>query len=106
MKTLNEYPTQMIDDCRELYLKFKGSNHRKIEAEMRAKGWRKFSRQLLYKTEVKVNKKANWINRYGWLDLLSPKCRARLYRYRVARNFRLWLRATTPKWAWNWKHQV
>ncbi len=96
----------MIADCLQLYLKYKGRKSRKIEAEMRMLGWEKFNRRVLYQTNVNGNKMANWINRFGWLDQLSPKDRAGLHRYRVGRSFPLWLRATMPVWKWNWKHQV
>lgn len=106
MKPLKEYPPKMIEDCRRLYLKYKGRKHRKIEAETRAKGWAKFNRRVLYKADFGGNKMADWINRFGWLDMLSPKNRAVLHRYRIGRSFPLWLRATMPKWRWNWDHQV
>ncbi len=106
MKPLREYPPEMIADCQRLYLKYKGRKHRKIEAEMRARGWAKFSRRLLCQTETRGNKHANWIIRHGWIDMLPPKQRIGLRRFRVLRSFRSWLGVTMPKWKWGLRHQV
>ena len=94
----------MIAECQRLYLKHKGRNHKKIEAEMHVLGWTEFRCRLLYRVVVN-GKKRGWINQYGWSEMLEPEHLARLRRSRLAATFQTWLRTTMPQWTWDWKHQ-
>ncbi len=61
-------------DCRELFLKYGGRCHVKIEREMRERGWTDFHRRVLYARK----------GRPGWPDTLGWKGEPRLDRKRPA----------------------
>src|SRR4051794_6971226 len=60
----------VINKVKELYLKHRGENHRKIEQEMHALGCRRFSRRSLYNQKTKTGHSLGWIEKYGWKTLL------------------------------------
>jgi hypothetical protein len=62
---------QKYSDCLALFLKYSGTQHARIEREMRAKGHGKFSRRILYSRFERGVRKPGWIARYDWKQLLS-----------------------------------
>ena len=59
-------PEQKIADCRELYLRYGGAGHVRIAAEMRAKGWRGFTKRNLYARTRGGRVTPGWPERFGW----------------------------------------
>lgn len=97
-----------LADCKELYLKYNGRQHRKIEAEMHERGWKLFRRRMLYNVTTGLGKHLpGWIERFGWADLLHERKKHGLARFGLRRRaFENWLRKTTPQWSWHWPYQV
>ena len=59
-------PEQKIADCRELYLRYGGAGHVRIAAEMRARGWRGFTKRNLYARTRGGRVTPGWPERFGW----------------------------------------
>jgi len=59
-----------VEDCREIYLRYGGRDHEKIELEMRELGYRDFHRRKLYRRFERGRCKPGWIETYGWDSLL------------------------------------
>ena len=95
----------MIDAARELYLKYRGRQHERITSEMRENGW-VFYRSMLYTTKHLTALSPGWIERFGWMEMLSPEDRKGLRKRNVGRNyFEAWLEVAFPEWTWRWKYQ-
>ncbi|CAN5583967.1 phage terminase large subunit [soil metagenome] len=94
---------KMIDDARELYLKYGGRQHARIESEMRSKGWI-FNRQRLYNALHKYGVTPGWPELYGWVKLL-PKNARRAKKSGDRKRFEVWLKANFPEFNWSWKYQ-
>lgn len=62
------YPSEAVEFCFELYLRFNGQNHERIERDMR-KRFPAWSRQNLYSRGNKIG----WIEKYGWDAALKDK---------------------------------
>jgi hypothetical protein len=92
---------EMLAKCRELYIKYNGGAHREIEREMRAVGFPKFYRQLLYNARGGIG----WIESNGWENLITKERRKTAAEKRCVTEFEKWLKATEPKWTWDWPHQ-
>jgi len=58
-----------IDDCRKLYIKYNGRHHRRIESEMRKKGWTTFRRRILYTRKNARSETPGWAERFNWNEL-------------------------------------
>ncbi len=67
-----KYDDQAVHRCFDLYLRFNGQQHARLEAEMRRvyPGW---SVQNLYTRGTGANLKVGWIEKYGWADALKLK---------------------------------
>lgn len=67
-----KYDDEAVQRCFDLYLKFNGQQHERIEAEMRKvyPGW---SVQNLYTRGKGANLKIGWIEKYGWEGALTLK---------------------------------
>ena len=59
-------PEEKIADCRELYLRYGGAGHVRIAAEMRARGWRGFTKRNLYARTRGGRVTPGWPERFGW----------------------------------------
>src|SRR5437763_5061867 len=59
------YPPEATEDCFQLYLRYNGGQHDRIEQEMRRK-WPMWSKQNLYTRGQGANQKIGWIEKYGW----------------------------------------
>jgi len=95
----------MVEAARELYLRYGGRQHERIEREMRAAGWN-FYRTLLYTTSHQLGLSPGWIERFGWIDMLPEEQRKGLRKRNFGRNyFEHWLRDEFPEWNWSWKYQ-
>ena len=57
----------------ELYLKYNGESHDRIEREMRSLGYRNFSRKQLIDHGSGNRFRKGWISRYGWQKALEFK---------------------------------
>src|SRR5437879_5212457 len=55
-----------IEDCRSLYLKYKGKRHELIERDMRALGHTNCYRRSLYNRFERERCTLGWIERFGW----------------------------------------
>jgi hypothetical protein len=73
----NNTHLQKIDDCRRLYLKYKGLRHERIEREMREMGYTDFHRRILYKRFERGKLSIGWIDRFGWRAMLDEASRKR-----------------------------
>jgi len=62
------YPSEAIEACLQLYLRFNGQQHDRIEVEMR-RTWPGWSKQNLYSRGEKIG----WIEKYGWEAALKQK---------------------------------
>ena len=97
----------MIADCRELYLKYEGRKHIRIEREMRAMGWTDFNRRILCPAIRHKKYRPGWVLQYGWVEMLPAEKRVGLPGYPGPNStFKSWLSLTSPQWNWNWKHQL
>ncbi|MEO7673321.1 MAG: phage terminase large subunit [Pyrinomonadaceae bacterium] len=105
METQKEYTPEMIEDCKRLFLKFKGRSRRKIEAAMKLKGWTEFRSRWLYPNNRNGQKRNGWIEDHGWHGILSARHLAALRSHPFADMFPKWLRKTMPQWQWNRRHQ-
>jgi len=93
MYTQEPLPKKMIDDARELYVKYEGREFSRIEREMRALGWERFRRERLYTRRHRYAVTPGWPERFGWRELLKGGEAA------VAtgrHEFERWLRSTFP----------
>ena len=95
----------MIDDACDLYLKYEGRQHARIEREMRDRGWR-FGRQLLYLKRHLYGVTEGWPERFGWWEMLTPaqQFRARS-RNALRHGYEAWLTREFPEWTWTWDYQ-
>jgi hypothetical protein len=66
------YSDEAIEKCAQLFLKFHGQQHDRIEAEMR-KTWPGWSKQNLKNRGKGKNEKIGWIEKYGWEEALKVK---------------------------------
>lgn len=66
------YSDEAIEKCAQLYLKFHGQQHERIEAEMR-KTWPGWSKQNLHTRGKGKNSKIGWIEKFGWEAALKLK---------------------------------
>ncbi len=100
-----DYPKEMVEDARKLYLRYGGRRHERIEREMCSKGWR-FYRKLLYLTRHSHGISPGWPERYGWLPALERERQKMMRNSNAERNrFEAWLKKTFPEWTWTWKYQ-
>jgi len=51
----------------ELYIKYRGRNHRRIEADMRALGFHSFTRRVLYDRRQNGQLQLGWIRRFNFI---------------------------------------
>jgi hypothetical protein len=65
----SSYGAEVIERCLQLYLKYNGQQHDRIEREMRRAGWSSWSKQNLYSRGDKIG----WIEKYGWEQALKEK---------------------------------
>lgn len=74
------YDTEAWEYCKELYLRYSGQQHDRIEREMRRK-WPGWSKQNLYTRGNGPGLKDGWIDKFGWeraLEIhLSQRSKAR-----------------------------
>ncbi len=94
------YPKKMIDAARELYLKYGGRQHARIEREMQDLKW-EFSRRKFYSCKYKGGVTVGWPLQYGWRELLGgdlPPARDR-------NRYERWLADNFPEWNWSWPYQ-
>ncbi|NOT47638.1 MAG: hypothetical protein HOP17_07795, partial [Acidobacteria bacterium] len=98
----------MVEACRELYFKYGGREHRRIEAEMRAQGWTKFHRRYLTPRYRNGRlERPGWVDRFKWNE--QSERRAKAWVRRAARRlatFEKWLEASTPGMKWTAPHHV
>jgi hypothetical protein len=66
-------PPDQLQAAFELYLKYNGENHERIEREMRALGYHKFSRKVLTDRGSGNRFRRGWISLYGWQKALEFK---------------------------------
>ena len=66
MNVDDEAKLKRIEDCRSLYLKYKGKRHELIERDMRALGHTNFYRRSLYNRFERERCTLGWIERFGW----------------------------------------
>ncbi len=72
MPAKNKYElSARIAACRELFVKYGGRSHKKIEAEMREMGFADFSRRILYK-RTDSGARPGWIAEFGWNRKADP----------------------------------
>jgi len=103
-KSRKDADRRMIEDARELFVKYRGRAGKDLVAEMRARGWTKFSACRLMGRQFR-NDGHGWILRFGWLDLLEPKDRDARLRDREQRRFISWLNVADRAHHWEWRHQ-
>jgi len=94
------YPQALIDEAHELFTKYNGRRFTRIERELRAKGWHRFRRELLYDRTNRYGQSLGWPRKYGW-NLPASKPSERV----AANAFETWLSTTFPEFTWNWRYQ-
>ena len=96
-------PAEMLAEVRERYLKYGGREHKKIEAEMRERGW-DFSRSVLYPRRLVGGIRPGLPEMYGWKELVEER---ETYARQVVGKyeFQNWLKESFPEWTWTWKYQ-
>jgi len=62
----------------ELYIKYRGRSHRRIEADMRALGYKSFTRRVLYDRRQNGQLQLGWIRRFNYIVKLQEIQRARM----------------------------
>src|SRR5258708_25797813 len=63
--------SRRYSDCLSLFLRYNGTQHVRIEGEMREElDHGKFSRRILYSRFERGTYKPGWIERHGWRRLL------------------------------------
>lgn len=102
-RSLPRVPQKKINDICEIYIKYRGRKEKEIVREMRARGWRKFSANILYRNGQRGC--PGWIQRLRLRELLSLEDRHALEMETVQRGFKFWLRWASPEMEWNWKFQ-
>ncbi|HMO79197.1 MAG TPA: phage terminase large subunit [Pyrinomonadaceae bacterium] len=66
----------------ELFIKYGGKHHRRIESEMRALGFPTFSRRVFYNRKNRGREATGWIERFGWAERLrNAECGLRIPKY-------------------------
>ena len=108
MREQKPVAARTLADCIELYLKYNGREHLRIEAEMRERGWKLFRRRMLYNTTTNLGKLLpGWIERFGLTELLPEKGKHGLARFgKRQAAFENWLRQNTPQFSWHWPYQM
>ncbi len=108
MREQKPVTARTLADCKELYLKYSGREHRQIEAEMRERGWKRFRRRMLYNTTTNMGRHLpGWIDRFGLAKMLPEKEKLGLARFGIRqRAFENWLRQNMPQWSWHWPYQM
>jgi hypothetical protein len=98
-----EMDPQMLAEARELYLKYGGRRHKKIEAEMRERGW-DFSRSVFYPRRLVGGIRPGLPEMYGWKELVDER---ETYARQVVGKyeFQNWLKEAFREWTWTWKYQ-
>jgi hypothetical protein len=66
---------EMVNACREFYLKHRGRRHGEIEREMREAGWHGFYRAILFTRRHSNGLSLGWIERFGWARSTRSLCR-------------------------------
>ena len=66
-------PPDQIQAAFDLYLKYNGESHDRIEREMRGLGYRTFSQHQLTDHGTGKGFRKGWISRYGWQKSLEFK---------------------------------
>src|SRR4051812_8105449 len=97
-------PKQMIEDARELFVKYRGRNMKAIEAEMKERGWTTFNIANLRGRTSKDGSRG-WVYQYNFLDSLEAEDRDQALIYRQRRRFDTWLTASDEVHEWHWRHQ-
>ncbi|MBL8181309.1 MAG: phage terminase large subunit [Blastocatellia bacterium] len=105
MKREKQFPQQMIDEAKELYLQNNGRRFPEIEREMQRRGW-PFYRQMFYTRRHSHGVTQGWPVQFGWDKLLKKKPEPRKQqRNRDRHLFERWLNANFPEWCWAWRYQ-
>src|SRR6476469_9091725 len=77
----------------DLFIKYRGRSHRRIEADMRALGFRSFTRRVLYDRRQNGQLQLGWIRRFNFIVKLQERQAARLLSMPVPE----FLTAETPR---------
>ena len=96
-------PKQQIQDAERLYVKCRGRNLEAMVEEMHALGWTSFTTAKLYKKGDSPTN--NWVERFGWNDLLEDADRNFIIDKRIGKRFRHWLEQVSPEMNWRWDYQ-
>jgi predicted phage terminase large subunit-like protein len=105
MKNAQISQTTIIKHARELWLKYGGKQHLRIESEMQACGF-PFYRAYLYTRRHSHGVRLGWPDEFGWHAELTPAQRAGLGNRNAGRHgFEAWLKRTFPEWQWTAPYQ-
>ncbi len=106
MKRISFEDKELVDACRELYLKHGGRKHRFIEAEIRAAGWPDFNRRRFYENTVKGVTYPGWIERFGWKEEVELAKKETLERESGRTTFEDWLQVDPSGMEWTARHHA
>lgn len=69
----SRYNSEAVETCFQLYLRYNGGQHDRIQEEMRQAGYVNWSKANLYDKGKGKNRVDGWISKYNWEDALKMK---------------------------------
>ncbi|MGD9563424.1 MAG: phage terminase large subunit [Pyrinomonadaceae bacterium] len=98
---------ELVAAVRKLYLKYKGCQHKRITAEIKASGWPTFSQSVLGTNRAHGRRIPGWIERFGWRKELERRAKKiDAARARRVNTFEKWLKTASPGMTWTaWHHR-
>ena len=99
----NKIDVEMVNAARELWLRYKGKDHRRIEREMKEMGYR-FRRQVLSPQPYTGGITVGWPEKFGWNAELGIADKS-------VHGFEVWLNETQDanghmKWSWPYQRHL
>ena len=104
MKRISFEDKELVNACRELYIKYGGKKHRQIAEEIRRSGWPDFDRRRLYNTTVGGTWYPGWIERFKWKEEIERLKKAAEERDMGKTTFEDWLSAEPSRLKWTARH--
>lgn len=106
MKKISFEDEELVNACRELYMKYGGKRHRQIAEEIRRSGWPDFNRRRLYNHTVRGIHYKGWIERFDWKGELKRRKQQAEARETGKTTFEDWLTAEPTGLKWTAGHHA